>query len=89
MLKVNFFVIYLVYHYQIEITIGSIFRNKKSKGIIEIKLQNDTTFIQNDEFSRNQTFTKLFTSIKPITNLKQIKISWSNLGKLIFNLFNC
>lgn len=70
----------LVYHYLIQVTIGPIFRNKKSKGVIEISIKNETVYIQSDEFSRNQTFTKLYTSIGPITNLKQIKVSWSNLA---------
>lgn len=79
----------IVYHYLIQVTIGSIFKNRKSKGILEITIQNETVHIQ-DEFSRNQTYTKLYTSIKPINNLKHVKVSYVNLatGLWIFTYSN-
>ena len=79
----------IVYHYVIQLTIGGLFKNGKSKGILEIQIHNDTLNLQ-DEFSRNQTYTKLYTSIKPLNSLKQIKISWTNLatGLLVFTYSN-
>lgn len=70
-------------------TIGPIFKNRKSKGIIEMTIQNETVSIQ-DEFSRNQTYTKLFTSFKPLNDLKHIKITWINLaaGLWVFTYSN-
>lgn len=69
--------------------IGTIFKSRKSKGIIEVTIHNDTVSIQ-DEFNRNQTYTKLFTSIKPLNDVKQIKVSWINLatGLWVFSYNN-
>ena len=78
-----------VYHYLVQVTIGGIFKNRKSKGILEVTIQNETVYIQ-DEFSRNGTYTKLFTSIKPLNGLRQVKISYVNLatGLWVFTYSN-
>ena len=78
-----------VYHYLIQVTIGGVFKNRKAKGILEITVQNETVYIQ-DEFSRNQTYTKLHTSIKPLNGLKQVRVSYVNLatGLWVFTYSN-
>lgn len=52
-------------------------------------VQNETVYIQ-DEFSRNQTYSKLYTSVKPLNGLKQVKVSYVNLatGLWVFTYSN-